>query len=140
MNTLYVPIEESHIKEIFAFIRKQAGSIQIPETIIRKIELAAEEIFINVVKHALPRKKNEVEIICKKTNDNTKSRERYFCLTIRDWGPPFDPLAVKAPEKKENIDDISIGGLGVYFVTSMADDCFYKREKDSNFFTVCFRL
>ena len=55
-----------------------------------------------------------------------------FTAVIADDGPPFDPLARKAPDVDLDIDDRAIGGLGIHLVREMMDEVAYAYENGRN--------
>ncbi len=52
---------------------------------------------------------------------------------IRDWGPPFDPLA-HAPNVnlEASLEERDTGGLGIYLMRQVMDVLLYQREDDAN--------
>lgn len=55
-----------------------------------------------------------------------------MCATIADDGPPFDPLALPAPDTGAGIDERAIGGLGIHLVREMMDEVSYAYEDGRN--------
>ncbi|KKC26574.1 ATP-binding protein [Sphingomonas sp. SRS2] len=52
--------------------------------------------------------------------------------TIADTGPPFDPLALPAPDTDAGIDERAVGGLGIHLVCEMMDEVGYVYEAGQN--------
>jgi sigma-B regulation protein RsbU (phosphoserine phosphatase) len=98
---------------------------------INDAELIAEELLTNVVRSLEARGGNaRMSLDCELTQSQ-------IVMTVRDDGPPFDPLALAAPNLEANIDDRAIGGLGVAIVRQLADSCRYARVADHNVMEVC---
>lgn len=57
-----------------------------------------------------------------------------ICLTVRDTGPPFDPLQVDASHVDAALEDRPIGGLGIHLVRQLTLRCEHAREGDWNVF------
>ena len=94
----------------------------------RRIALACEEIFVNIVEYS------QTELICVLMSKNADS------LTVRfeDKGKPFDPLAEMPSEK--DFDDYDQGGMGIRLVTKIADSVRYARIGEKNIITMVFSV
>ncbi|MUM77856.1 ATP-binding protein [Pseudodesulfovibrio sp. F-1] len=103
-----------------------------PSTLPR-LDLALEEVLVNVARHAYGGAPGTFEIEC-------KVRDGLFCCLIRDRGTPFDPLAAPPPDTGADMDQRAVGGLGIFLVTTMADHCRYTRADNANELTICFAL
>ncbi len=53
-------------------------------------------------------------------------------LELRDDAPPFDPCSVAPPDVTLGIDERQVGGLGVYLVRTLMDECSYARVGSEN--------
>lgn len=51
---------------------------------------------------------------------------------IADDGPPFDPLALPAPDTDLDVDERPVGGLGIHLVREMMDDVGYVYDQGRN--------
>jgi len=138
-GALSIAADFANLATAKTFVCGRAEALAVPDLLESKIELVVEELFLNIVNHARPRIKEEVEIRCARQRLR-EAPEEMFCIAIRDWGPPFNPLEKEPPSLEQDLDSRPIGGLGVYLVTQMADHCAYARAEESNLFTVCFRL
>jgi serine/threonine-protein kinase RsbW len=54
---------------------------------------------------------------------------------IADDGPPFDPLALPAPDTGLGIDERAVGGLGIHLVREMMDEVRYAYDHGRNMLT-----
>ncbi|SOB60416.1 conserved protein of unknown function [Pseudodesulfovibrio profundus] len=133
------PAELEALTQVHQFVCQQAQSADAQDTLRSKLELVVEEVFVNIINHARPRHKPEVEVTCSlEQNDSAPSGA--FCVALRDWGPPFNPLDQQQPNLELSVEERAIGGLGIHLVKQMADRCEYRRENDSNLFSICFYL
>jgi len=98
-----------------------------------RLDLALEEVLVNVARHAYGGGPGTFEVEC-------AVRHGRFCCLIRDRGAPFDPLAAPPPDTGADMDRRAVGGLGILLVTAMADRCHYSRTGDANELTICFAL
>ena len=103
-------------------------NVMIPETLRKKLYLAVEEVFVNVVSYAYEGKEGQVGLsltIC----------EDLMTLVIRDKGVPFDPLQdVVDPDDYDP--DLEIGGLGRLMVLTIMDEASYAYENEENILTL----
>lgn len=89
-------------------------------------ELIAEELLTNVVRVAHSEASDiQLSLACALTPSE-------IVLTVRDNGPPFDPLGLEDPKLHVDLADRKIGGLGVLIVKRLADSCRYARIEDCN--------
>jgi serine phosphatase RsbU (regulator of sigma subunit)/anti-sigma regulatory factor (Ser/Thr protein kinase) len=101
---------------------------------IKEIQLAVEEAVVNVVHHAYPGGGGSVELRWLKS-----PRPPAVLVEIEDAGPPFDMRSAAPPDLEAGIAERKVGGLGIYFITRMADAVDYRREKDRNILTLTVR-
>lgn len=95
---------------------------------IMNINIAVEEIFVNVCKYAYEGKENKgVEVDLSFDGD-------VEIITFIDEGMPFDPLNKVDPNINAPIEERNIGGLGIYMVKKSMDKCDYKFENNKNIF------
>ncbi|WP_316897791.1 ATP-binding protein [Pseudodesulfovibrio indicus] len=121
-----------------AFARNEIQRHCVTDAILNRLELVCEELFANVANHAYPDGTGEVELSCVTGRDGAGNS--YFCLRVRDWGLPFNPLSAPAPDLEADLDGRPEGGLGVLLVKRMADNCHYRREDGANEFRACFKI
>jgi sigma-B regulation protein RsbU (phosphoserine phosphatase) len=97
---------------------------------IGEAELIAEELLTNVVKAARQAGTAvQLSLACELTPDG-------IVITVRDDGPPFDPLARASPDLQADIAGREVGGLGIHLVRELAGACRYERSSGSNILEV----
>ena len=96
---------------------------------ISKIELAAEEALVNIIRYAYPEGPGDVEMICKMDGGR-------FVIEIIDWGIPFDVAAMPDPDVNAGIPEREPGGLGIFLMKKVMDEVRYRREHDRNILTL----
>ena len=99
-----------------------------------KIDVAAEEIFVNIAHYAYKEKlaagvSGQVWITCTYENE-------LLTVIFRDKGVPFNPLARPDPDITLSAEDRSIGGLGIFLTKKYMDKVEYKYENDENVLTL----
>lgn len=116
-----------------AFVVSRAGECGIGEERCRDIELALEEILVNIYDYAYPESPGEVSISCGRTADENGNA---FTIEIADGGVPFDILSVSEPDLDADVEDRPIGRLGVFVVKKLMDGVRYRHEKGLNIVTL----
>ena len=88
------------------------------------VEVALEEIFVNIMLHAYHKKELPIFCILKETQNS-------YELTFKDFGPKFDPKSLL--EKAEKAKAIStIGGSGLKLIKAAFSNIQYSVHNDLN--------
>lgn len=130
------PAVLDRLHEFQAFVLGKAEELGLPTETNGKLELVMEELVVNVIHYAYPDGQGELEVCCL-LEESVHSR---FCVRLRDWGAPFNPLASETPNTELDVEDRPVGGLGIFLAEEMADSITYERKDDSNVLTFCFDL
>ena len=94
----------------------------------RKIYLACEEVFVNIVDYSGA---TVAEVTIEKQND-------HLIVKFADDGVSFDPLGAESVEK--DFEELAGGGMGVALVKQLADTLDYNRTGNRNVLTLGFIL
>lgn len=97
---------------------------------ISDLELALEELLVNIINYAYTAEEGPIEMTCRADPHGR------LVVEIADSGVPFDMLAYSDPDTSLEIEDRRIGGLGIFFVKKLMDDVRYRRENDRNILTI----
>ena len=97
------------------------------------LEVAFEEIFVNIAHYAYGNKTGQVEILFDRTDDDLK-------ITFIDSGKPYDPLAKPDPDTTLSAELRQIGGLGIFLVKKYMDDVAYEYRDGKNIFSMIKKL
>lgn len=92
-----------------------------------QISLALEEVLMNVISHGGMRDNQPPTVRVSLSQD-----ERDVTLEIADDGIAFDPRQAPAPDLESDLDERSVGGLGVFLVQQLMDDVDYRRDEGWN--------
>ena len=92
-----------------------------PFTALNRIELAAEEAIVNIIRHAYADQIGVITLCC------SHSQERSITITLRDNGTAFDPSSHP-----------KIRGRGLHLMHASADIIEYRREGTANVLTMLF--
>ena len=109
------------------FVRKGAREAGLTEERTSELDLAVEEIFVNVSRYAYGQgPAGPVEITYRVPSHGGLEVE------FADQGRAFDPLTVAPPHLDDNLSHRDIGGLGIFLVKSLASSLTYRRENGWN--------
>ncbi|MCL2137952.1 MAG: ATP-binding protein [Treponema sp.] len=120
----------SCMDKLNAFIGRTLDENKCPVHERGQIELAAEEIFVNIALYAYKGEKTKkitVSSSIKETPDAT-----ILSLAFSDNGCPFNPLEFAAPDIKSEPKDRKTGGLGIFLVKKTMDTVDYFRKDEKN--------
>ncbi|WP_330999274.1 ATP-binding protein [Pectinatus brassicae] len=114
------------------FIEQQLQSYSCDEQLIMPINLAAEEIFVNIVQYGFSNTNDKNVIIINCFIENSSIFYLQFC----DMGVPFNPLQKQIPLIDASIEERSIGGLGIYLAKKLMDGITYEFTNGKNKLTL----
>jgi serine/threonine-protein kinase RsbW len=110
------------IAELADAVEEWAATTGVQERTIRYVNIILDELIANIVAHAY---RNCNDGIIEVNADYDGHR---VCVTLRDYGPEFDPTSLPPADTEKDIDEREIGGLGVHFVRKLADHLSYQRH------------
>lgn len=114
------------------FVLAAAAGIGFGQDLQRKIQLACEEMVLNVINYAYPEgQAGDIELTATKA-DNREG----LVVKIGDWGDPFDPLEEKEPDVHAPWQERRIGGLGIFMTKKIMDEVQYRRAGERNELTL----
>ena len=126
-------ISEAELENLPDFIREvdhYAEKMNFSQPDIMHIELAVEEVFVNIVNYAYPGDmKGPITLDIKDIDDK-------IIIKLIDQGVPFDITEAKEPDINASIEDREIGGLGIFFVKNIMDSVKYERMDNKNILTL----
>ena len=135
---LVVPAETDKLERVNEFIHTELDRRLCPVRVQNQLDIAVEELFVNVCKYAYKDASEDVPRIVRVTQAISADPPS-VTVEIIDGGTPFDPLAkpdaAKADEY-EDVDNIPIGGLGIFMAKSSVDEMRYERIDESNVITL----
>ncbi|MCQ2738809.1 MAG: SpoIIE family protein phosphatase [bacterium] len=115
------------------WLQNTCKELNVAQSVLMKLELISEELFLNVANYAYPDGFGNLEIYFGKQSN-------HIILKFVDSGIPYNPLEKDPPDITLDANSRPIGGLGIYMVQQTADDISYQRENDKNILTVCVSL
>ncbi len=135
MKSLIVPAKKEKLDEVVSFINGELEEYDCSMKAQFEIELAVEEIFVNIASYAYEPAGGDVEVHCEVLRDP-------LCVMIRflDAGMPYDPLAKEDADTSPEALEAREGGLGILLVKRTMDDVQYVREDGRNVLTIFKKL
>ena len=96
-----------------------------------QIDIAIEEIFVNIAHYAYPEAEGEA-VIYVEPGEGSSS----VTITFEDEGIPYDPLKNEDPDITLAADERPIGGLGIFMVKKSMDEVSYEYKDGKNRLTI----
>ena len=119
------------LEQVLAWLNGHLEAYQCPEKIQKQLDIAVEEVFVNVASYAYPQGTSTVDITLNFAGTPTKLE-----ITFADRGIPYDPLKKKDPNVKLSLEERQPGGLGVFIVKKTMDSVSYRYENGQNILKV----
>jgi anti-sigma regulatory factor (Ser/Thr protein kinase) len=129
-HSFNLKIDLSELNTLSRQLQAFGKSTELSEDSISEVNICLDELFTNIVSYGCE-DNLEPPIIFTLTLINDE-----LTIKVEDEGIPFNPLTVKNPEVMDDLNNIQIGGLGVYIVKELMDDICYKRYRGKNHLTL----
>lgn len=116
MQTVTLPGRLENLALLSKWITQQAKEAGLDETATYAVDLAVDEAFTNIIEHAYGGEGHgEVQCTCQVGDDG-------LTITLRDFGEPFNPEKIPAPNVKARLADLKSGGAGLFLIRKMMDE------------------
>ncbi len=127
--------QKKNMKDILTFVQCICEKADIDTSTCLDVKLAVEEICMNLISYAYE-KTGPGPIRLKIQIDESR-----IIINIYDQAPPFDPEDAPIPDICADVDDMKIGGLGLFIVQQIMDDITYTPDTEEwNVLTLIKRL
>lgn len=120
-----------NLDAVRAFVTAQMQAADCPAKSAGQVELAVEEIFVNIAHYAYHPEKGMVSVTC--DVDNVSD---LVTVTFADRGRPYNPLQKDDPDLTLGAEDREIGGLGILMVKKLMDTVEYTFRDGENRLTL----
>lgn len=123
------PATMDSLQKILQFIRVEARAAGFEGHPEMQIEIALEEVIVNIIKHGYPDKTGNIEIVCSAIGQMGLS------ITVSDDGLPYNPLKGECHtrcDEGESFELKAVGGFGVNLILSLMDKVEYNRRDNKN--------
>ena len=129
MKEITVRAEAERLGEVTDFVNAELDVLGCPMKTLMQIDLAVEEIFVNIASYAYgPEGGNAVIRI--------EAEDGGVCVIFEDRGIPFDPTAQEDPDRSSPAEEREIGGLGIFLTKRLMDEVTYEYRDGRNILTI----
>lgn len=130
-RSLLIANELDELQKINAAIEELAEEENWSPDVTFQIGLAVEELGVNIVNYGHDDDKaHEISIVI-------SSEDEAITIEIEDDGHAFNPLSdAPAPDLDAEVEDRTVGGLGIHLVRTMMDEVHYQRQQNKNCLTL----
>lgn len=131
MAQITIPATLDQLESALAFVREQLQQAGCTAKAAGQMELAVEEIFVNIAQYAYHPGQGPVTITCEVAG-------KPLCATVTfcDEGIPYDPLGRTDPDLTLDAEERQIGGLGILMVKKLMDEITYEYRDGKNCLTM----
>ncbi len=131
MNRLIVPAKLEELEKVIDFVNAFLEQEDCSMRIQTQIDVAVEEIFVNIANYAYNPEIGKAEIEVEISGEPIT-----VSITFKDSGVPYNPLEKADPDITLSAEERQIGGLGIFMVKKSMDDIEYSYKDGRNVLTI----
>ena len=135
MKRMTIKAAVENLDRVLAFVDEQLEAAGCPMKTQMQIDVAVEEIFVNIAHYAYEPGSGNAVIGIKVDGDPMTAR-----ITFADSGIPYDPTAAEDPDVTLPAEERDVGGLGVYMVKKSMDEMHYEYKDGQNILTIAKKI
>ncbi len=125
MPTVTFPGRFESLAKISDLIVQQAKEAGLDETDIYAVDLAVDEAITNIIEHAYGGEGvGNIQCTC-------QARDGELIIILRDFGRPFDPDKIPAPNVKARLKDLKSGGAGLFLIRKLMDEVRFEFNQET---------
>ncbi len=128
---LDVEADESRLMAVTAFVNRQLEKTGCSPKTVSQIDIAVEEIFVNIASYAYAPGKGRAAITVEISGEPEEAT-----IVFKDSGIPYDPLAKTDPDTTLSANEREIGGLGIFMTKKIMDSMSYEYKDGQNVLTL----
>ena len=132
MKELIIEAIIDNLDEVIDFINEELSMHNCDAGLQSEIDVAVEEIFVNVANYAYKPATGKVTI--------SISTDEEFAARFEDAGRAYNPIEHTDPDLNIPIMERKLGGLGILLVRQIMDNVTYERVDDKNVLTMSKRI
>ena len=130
-DELTLEATNDNLQAVLDFVDEKLGGIACSPKAKMQMEIAVEEVFVNIANYAYAPDKGSATVRVEVTKDPVT-----VCITFIDRGMPYDPLKKDDPDITLSAEEREIGGLGIFMTKQMVDDVTYEYKEGQNILTL----
>lgn len=130
-NEITVRARVENLPTVLQFVTDRLQEEDWPIKAQMQIEVAIEEIFVNIASYAYPPGEGVAQVRVDISEDPPEA-----VITFTDRGVPYDPLRKEDPDVTLSAEKRKIGGLGIFMAKRSMDDMQYEYKDGCNILTL----
>ena len=134
-DALDIEATSDNLPVVVDFVNSRVEATDCSPKAMMQIELAVEEIFVNIANYAYAPEIGRATVRVSVTDDPLT-----VTITFIDRGVPYDPLKRSDPDVTLSAEERAIGGLGIFMTKKVMDDVTYEYKDGQNVLTLKKRL
>ena len=131
MEELRVEANVENLPKVLTFVDDQLEMAECPMKAKIQIDIAVEEIFVNIAHYAYAPGTGDALIRVRISEEPAK-----VLIDFEDSGIPYNPLEKADPDVTLNVQEREIGGLGIFMVKKIVDEIRYEYADGKNRLTL----
>ena len=131
MKEITVPAKLEELNRVIELVNRELEAHDCSMKTQTQIDIAVEEIYVNIARYAYPARVGEAAIRCCVEGD-----PRMAVIRFEDAGIPYNPLERDYPDTSLSAEEREPGGLGIYMVKKIMDDVIYDYVDGKNILTI----
>lgn len=131
VNRIEIPADKDNVSLGITPIVKFLEDLGVEHKVVYKIELALEEVLVNIASYAYDSEPGDIRI-----EYELLDSPRMIKIQIIDSGKEFNPLAHEDPDISLSVEEREVGGLGLFIVKNTMDEVKYDRRDNKNILTI----
>ncbi|MBR4554240.1 MAG: ATP-binding protein [Ruminococcus sp.] len=131
MRELDIDAIKENLPQVLGFVEEQLEGQGCDASVITQIDIAVEEIFVNIASYAYDPDVGPANIRVEIIEEPLS-----VVISFIDNGKPYDPLARPDPDIKKPLRERQKGGLGIFMVKKSMDNVTYEYKDGQNILTI----
>lgn len=131
MRELRTEAKSENLGTVLEFTTEGFDVIGVSPALRMKIEVAVEEIFVNIASYAYGGKPGPVVI-----KTDVSGEPSTWKTVFIDEGIEYNPLKKPDPDISLSVEERAVGGLGIYMVKKSMDSMEYEYTDGKNILTI----
>lgn len=128
-RVLTLPADVKYLEKVLDLLNECLDVTGCPEDVRLVLNIAAEEIYVNVASYAYAPNQGDVRLVF-----TLEKEPAALSIEFIDRGIPYNPLAKENPDITLSAEERQIGGLGIYMVKKSMDELSYEYKNEENHF------
>ena len=141
-----------NLAQVLATVDAQLDAERCPMRTRMQIDIAVEELFVNIANYAYKPDTGDADILIETMNtcpipaseqEGMSEKElqgKWLRVTMSDSGTPFNPLKKDDPDVTLSAQERRIGGLGIFMVKKSMDHMYYEYKDGKNHISIIKKL